>query len=110
MLVRKYKILPIEAIVRGYLTGSAWKEYKTKGTVHGIKIRAGMKESEPFDIPIYTPSTKAELGEHGTSELTSEHLYSCVTDLLTNADENIHPSEGESSVRSLQYEDLLTPL
>ncbi|KAK9366073.1 hypothetical protein V1509DRAFT_631182 [Lipomyces kononenkoae] len=73
MLVRKYKILPIEAIVRGYLTGSAWKEYQTKGTVHGIKVRPGMKESEPFDVPIYTPSTKAELGEH---------------------DMNIHPSEA----------------
>ncbi|KAK7207534.1 hypothetical protein BZA70DRAFT_243870 [Myxozyma melibiosi] len=73
MLVRKFKILPIEAIVRGYLTGSAWKEYKSKGTVHGIKVREGMRESEAFDTPIYTPSTKAELGEH---------------------DENIHPDEA----------------
>lgn len=73
MLVRKYKILPIEAIVRGYLTGSAWKEYKKTGTVHGIKIRAGMQESEAFDTPIYTPSTKADLGDH---------------------DENIHPDEA----------------
>ncbi|KAK9453229.1 hypothetical protein V1511DRAFT_103292 [Dipodascopsis uninucleata] len=73
MLVRKYTILPIEAIVRGYLTGSAWKEYQSKGTVHGIKIREGMQESEAFDCPIYTPSTKAELGKH---------------------DENIHPSEA----------------
>jgi len=48
--------------VRGYITGSAWSEYKKRGTVCGIKIREGMKEGEKFDEVIFTPSTKAETG------------------------------------------------
>lgn len=72
MVVRKLKVLPVEAIVRGYISGSAWKEYKKSGTVHGIKVKEGLKESEQFETPLFTPSTKAEQGEH---------------------DENIHPSK-----------------
>jgi len=64
MQVRKLKVFPIEAIVRGYITGSAWKEYAKAGTVHGIPQPAGLRECSPFPKPIYTPSTKAELGEH----------------------------------------------
>lgn len=71
MLVRKLKIFPIEAIVRGYITGSAWKEYTQSSTVHGIPIPAGLLESQEFPQgAIYTPSTKAEAGQN---------------------DENIHP-------------------
>ena len=74
MQVRKLKIFPIEAIVRGYLTGSAWKEYKKTTTVHGISIAPGLQESEAFPQgAIYTPSTKAEAGQN---------------------DENIHPSQA----------------
>ncbi|KAJ9145546.1 5'-phosphoribosyl-5-aminoimidazole-4-N-succinoca rboxamide synthase [Coniochaeta hoffmannii] len=65
MLVRKLKVFPVEAIVRGYLTGSGYKEYVAKGTVHGISLPAGLKNCDA--IPggaIYTPSTKAELGQH----------------------------------------------
>ncbi|KAH8908206.1 putative phosphoribosylaminoimidazole-succinocarboxamide synthase [Coniochaeta sp. PMI_546] len=65
MLVRKLKVFPVEAIVRGYLTGSGYKEYASKGTVHGIPLPAGLKNCDK--IPggaIYTPSTKAELGSH----------------------------------------------
>lgn len=63
MQVRRLKIFPIEAIVRGYITGSAWKEYNRSGTVHTIPIAAGLKESEAFPQgAIYTPSTKAEAG------------------------------------------------
>ncbi|KAF3911799.1 hypothetical protein AA313_de0207436 [Arthrobotrys entomopaga] len=64
MIVRKFKVFPVEAIVRGYITGSAWSEYKRSGTVHGIKVAEGLKESQEFEKPIYTPSTKAEQGEH----------------------------------------------
>lgn len=64
LLVRKHKLIPLEAIVRGYITGSAWKEYKTTGTVHGLPAPAGLQESEVFPTPIFTPSTKAEQGEH----------------------------------------------
>lgn len=62
MLVRKAKPLPIECIVRGYLSGSGWKEYNEKGTVCGIKLPTGLVESSRIDEPIFTPSTKAEEG------------------------------------------------
>ncbi|TVY87581.1 Phosphoribosylaminoimidazole-succinocarboxamide synthase [Lachnellula willkommii] len=65
MQVRRLKIFPLEAIVRGYITGSAWKEYKVSGTVHSMPIAAGLKESQAFPQgAIYTPSTKAEAGEN----------------------------------------------
>ncbi|KAF8647211.1 hypothetical protein AX16_006849 [Volvariella volvacea WC 439] len=64
MLVRKAKVVPLEAIVRGYLSGSAWAEYKKKGTVHGMEVPQGLVESSKFPEPIFTPSTKAEQGEH----------------------------------------------
>jgi len=62
MLVKKAKVLPIECIVRGYISGSAWKSYKKDETVCGIKLPPGLKESEKFDEPLFTPSTKAESG------------------------------------------------
>ncbi|KAL9046317.1 MAG: hypothetical protein Q9214_000823 [Letrouitia sp. 1 TL-2023] len=79
MQVRKFEIFKIEAIVRGYVTGSAWSSYKKDGTVCGIKIQEGLQESEPFpDGPIYTPSTKAvSPGDH---------------------DENIHPDQAATIV------------
>lgn len=64
LLVHKYKLVPLEVIVRGYITGSAWKEYKKSGTVHGVKVEEGLQESQEFPTPIFTPSTKAEQGEH----------------------------------------------
>ncbi len=62
MLVKKAEVFPIECIVRGYISGSAWKSYKKDGTVCGIKLPEGMKESQKFDSPLFTPSTKAEEG------------------------------------------------
>ena len=62
MLVKKAEVLPIECIVRGYISGSAWKSYKKDNTVCGIKLPSGMQESEQFDEPLFTPSTKAETG------------------------------------------------
>ena len=64
MLVKKLKMLPIECIVRGYITGSGWNEYTKTGSVCGIKLPEGLKESQKLDMPIFTPSTKAELGKH----------------------------------------------
>ena len=64
MLVRKADMLKIECIVRGYLSGSAWQEYKRSGTVNGVPLPAGMQESEQLPMPVFTPSTKAEQGEH----------------------------------------------
>lgn len=64
MLVKKLRMLPIECIVRGYITGSGWESYKKTGLVCGIKLPEGLKESEKLPEPIYTPSTKAEIGDH----------------------------------------------
>ncbi len=64
MLVKKLKMLPIECIVRGYITGSGWASYQKDGTVCGIQLPEGLKECEKLPEPIYTPSTKAEIGDH----------------------------------------------
>ena len=64
MKCKKLRMLPIECIVRGYITGSGWASYKENGTVCGIKLPAGLKESDKLPEPIYTPSTKAEIGDH----------------------------------------------
>jgi phosphoribosylaminoimidazole-succinocarboxamide synthase len=64
VVVKKLKALPIEAIVRGYLVGSGWKEYQKSGTVCGIQLPAGLKEAEKLPEPIFTPSTKAAVGQH----------------------------------------------
>lgn len=64
LVVKKLKMLPVECIVRGYITGSGWAEYQKKGEICGLKIPAGMKESEQFSKPLFTPTTKAELGDH----------------------------------------------
>ncbi len=88
MLVKKAQPLPVECIVRGYLAGSGWKEYRKNGSVCGIPIRPGMKESEGLENPIFTPSTKAEQGMHdenisfeATVELLGEDLAEKVKDI-----------------------------
>jgi phosphoribosylaminoimidazole-succinocarboxamide synthase len=63
-LARRAEMLPIECIVRGYLSGSAWKEYKSSGSMHGVSLPSGMQESERLPEPLFTPSTKAEQGDH----------------------------------------------
>ncbi len=73
MLVKKLQILPVEAIVRGYLSGSGLKEYREKGTVCGLPLPQGLVESSKLPEPLYTPSTKADKGAH---------------------DQNIHPDEA----------------
>ena len=64
MLVKKVAIIPFECIVRGYLTGSGWKEYQKAGTVNGLPLRPGYQNASKLDTVLFTPSTKAELGEH----------------------------------------------
>lgn len=64
MQVQRVSIIPLESIVRGYITGSAWSEYKAKGTVHGMQMPSGLVESQKLERAIWTPSTKAEAGEH----------------------------------------------
>lgn len=64
MKCKKLKMIPMECIVRGYITGSGWESYQENGTVCGIKLPAGLVESQKLPEPIFTPSTKAELGSH----------------------------------------------
>jgi len=73
MVVKRVRVLSIESVVRGYITGSAWTSYKKDGTVCGISLPAGLRESDKFEHPLWTPSTKAEVG---------------------GSDENISPAEG----------------
>jgi phosphoribosylaminoimidazole-succinocarboxamide synthase len=63
-VTKKLKPLPIEAIVRGYLVGSGWKDYKKSGAVCGIQLPAGLQEAQKLPQPLFTPSTKAAVGEH----------------------------------------------
>ena len=72
LLVKKLKLIPLEVIVRGYITGSAWKEYKKSGTVHTLTVAEGLQESEAFPTPIFTPLTKAEQGEHDENILPEQ--------------------------------------
>jgi phosphoribosylaminoimidazole-succinocarboxamide synthase len=64
MLVKKAETIPIECVVRGYISGSGWKSYQEDGTVCGIRLPEGLKESQKLPGPIFTPSTKADVGEH----------------------------------------------
>ena len=86
MLCKKLTMLPVECIVRGYITGSGWESYQKEGTVCGIRLPEGLKESDKLPEPIYTPTTKAEIGlhdEHITFEDTVEIL------------EKLYPGKGE---------------
>ncbi|KAK2463841.1 hypothetical protein APHAL10511_004146 [Amanita phalloides] len=82
MLVKQAKVIPIEAIVRGYITGSAWTEYQKSGTVHDIPLPEGLVESQKLPEPVFTPSTKAEQGDHDenisperAAQLIGQDLY-----------------------------------
>ncbi len=98
MLCRKLQMIPVECIVRGYITGSGWESYLRDGTVCGNRLPAGLLECEKLPEPIYTPSTKAELGEH------DENIsYERSTDVL----EKIFPGRGQhlaDRIRSLSIE------
>ena len=77
MMCRKLEMLPIECIVRGYITGSGWASYQKTGKVCGIELPEGLKESDKLPEPIYTPSTKAEIGDHDENisyEQSVDHL------------------------------------
>jgi phosphoribosylaminoimidazole-succinocarboxamide synthase len=64
MLVERLEMVPVECVVRGYITGSGWKDYRATGAVCGIELPAGLRESEQLPEPIFTPATKAEIGDH----------------------------------------------
>lgn len=88
MWVKKLKMLPVECIVRGYITGSGWKDYNKTGEICGIKLPSGMKESEKFEEPLFTPSTKADLGDHDENisfEKTKELLGDALAEKVKSA-------------------------
>lgn len=64
-IVKKLSMIECEAIVRGYLDGSAWQEYEAFNTIAGVKMKSGMKRYQKLDFPLFTPSTKANVGHHG---------------------------------------------
>ena len=93
MLVQKLNMLPIECIVRGYITGSGWESYKESGKVCGISLPEGLKESEKLPEPIYTPTTKADLGDH------DEHItFEESVDII----EKFYPGKGEEYASKLR--------
>jgi phosphoribosylaminoimidazole-succinocarboxamide synthase len=85
MLVKKAKPLPVECIVRGYVSGSGWKDYKATGSISGIQLPAGLKESDRLAEPIFTPSTKADLGEHDETITFEKMVELCGRDLAEKA-------------------------
>jgi len=85
MLVKKAAPLPIECIVRGYITGSGWKEYGRQGSVCGIPLPAGLQESQQLPEPIFTPSTKAELGAHDENISFEKAVELCAPGLAEQA-------------------------
>ena len=84
MLVRRAQPVLIEAVVRGYLAGSGWKDYQQTGEVCGIRLPAGMQESEPFPQPIFTPATKAPVGEHDEN-ISYQQAVDLVGEEIANA-------------------------
>ena len=81
MLVKKAQPLPAECIVRGYLSGSGWKDYKATGSICGIQLPPGLVESDKLPEPIFTPSTKAELGTHDENISFDEMVEMCGKDI-----------------------------
>ena len=72
---KQAEILPVEVVIRGYLTGSAWRDYQAGKDISGIKLPEGLKKSHKFEVPLLTPSTKAEVGEHD-QPISSEEILS----------------------------------
>src|SRR6185369_6509269 len=85
MLVKKAKPLAAECIVRGYVSGSGWKDYKATGAICGIQLPAGLKESDRLPEPIFTPSTKAELGTHDENISFEKMVELCGRELAEQA-------------------------
>ena len=75
MVVKRLKVFPLESIVRGYITGSAWASYEKDGTVNGVKLPLGLRESEKLPEPLWTPSTKAELGDKDENISQAQGVY-----------------------------------
>ena len=104
MMCKKLQMLPLECIVRGYITGSGWASYKKDGTVCGIKLPEGLKESEKLPEPIYTPSTKAELGDHDVN-ISFEESIEYLEKLLNHMIFRLIYLKNERSVINQYFKD-----
>ena len=93
MMCKKLEMFPIECIVRGYITGSGWESYQKNGTVCGIKLPEGLQESDKLPEPIYTPTTKAEIGDH------DEHVsFEDTVETL----EKLYPGRGQEYAEKIR--------
>ena len=90
---KKLKMLPVECIVRGYITGSGWKSYLQDGTICGIRLPEGLQECQKLPEPIYTPSTKAEIGDHDLN-ISAEESAAYI--------EKAFPGKGQEYAKKLQ--------
>ena len=93
MKCKKLNMLPVECIVRGYITGSGWESYKKTGEICGIKLPEGLQESEKLAEPIFTPSTKAEIGDHDENISVEQSI-----EIL----EKLYPGRGEEYALKLR--------
>ena len=93
MKCQKLNMLPVECIVRGYITGSGWESYKKTGEICGIKLPEGLQESEKLAEPIFTPSTKAEIGDHDENISVEQSI-----EIL----EKLYPGRGEEYALKLR--------
>lgn len=84
MLVKKSEVVPIESVVRGYISGSGWNDYKKTGKICGIELPAGLQESEKFPEPLFTPATKAEIGLHDENISEEEAKKIAGADIIQN--------------------------
>ena len=102
MLVKKAKVVPIECIVRGYISGSGWKDYQATGKISGISLPEGLMESDKFSEPLFTPSTKAEIGQHDENisadqalNITDEDTFS----ILSNKSLEVYNKVSEFALK-----------
>jgi len=130
LIVKKAKVLPVECIVRGYLVGSGWKDYQKTGEVSGLKLRAGYKQASKLDEPLFTPSTKAAIGDHdeaisfeGVAELIGEakaaklrelalHIYTTARDYAAERGIIVADTKfefGEIDGEIILVDEVLTP-
>ena len=130
MIVRKAQVLPVECIVRGYLVGSGWKDYCKTGCVSGLHLREGYRQAEKLDLPIFTPSTKAAIGDHdeaisfeGVAEIIGEekaaklrelalHIYTTARDYAAERGIIVADTKfefGEVDGEIILVDEVLTP-
>jgi phosphoribosylaminoimidazole-succinocarboxamide synthase len=103
MIVKKAEVFPVECIVRGYVAGSGWKEYQAQGTICGIGLPGGLLESAKLAEPIFTPSTKAEIGDHDENisyEAMVEVVGGEVAEALRNASIALYSKAREHAAKA----------